>query len=153
MKNTQNTSEILGLSGARLMSVLNKYYGKVDNRIVFLWENVGFLLAYLHFIRILTQTEIVDITGYYKTHEGNDTAYESIARSTEFYSMCFYQMFTMKRWTLPDRFTYNLTHPQSWDDLSILSIDKVDMIEVIEIWAKIHDFIRDKFNPIIPELK
>ncbi len=66
------------------MSVLNNYYEKVDNRVVFLWENMGFLLAYLHLTNTVSNNSIIDLIEYVDKQEKNKIVSESIARAAEF---------------------------------------------------------------------
>lgn len=135
------------------MSVLDSYYGKVDNRAVFLWENMAFLLAYLHLTGTVSNANMMDLLGYVDKLEKNKVVSESIARAAEFYSKCFYEMLTTKTWTLPDRIVYNITHPQTWDDFSkSIPINDIDFLRIMEIWTKIGDFIVEVFNPEIKNI-
>lgn len=158
--NTPVVSNTIGFCSAELYSVLERYYKHhPTNNDCYLFENIGFLLAYLHLTGILTPVNIQDISSYMTTeltsnHTQDKEGKRNIERAAEFYSQCFYEMLTTKTWTLPDRIVYNITRPQTWNDFSKgLPVGEVDFMEAIEVWSKIGDFISNIVNPQIAKIR
>lgn len=153
-------SNTIGICSAGLYQKIERYYKyHPSNKDCFLFENIGFILAYLHFKGVLSEKNIRDICQYITTdltidHKHDESGYRNILSAAEFYSQCFYEMFTIKKWTLPDKIVYNITRPQTWNDYSKgLPIGEINFLEVIEIWTEILDFIDRILNSQIERIK
>lgn len=139
----------IGIWSAGLYSILENHYPKIyDNKDQHIWENVGFILAYLHYLRVFSDKEVLNNSRLFSTIYASEfesiviQCYEAITHAAEFYSNCFYEMFTKKTWTLPDKFIYNILRPQTWNNYeSDLPIGEVNILEYIMLWTKIQDFM------------
>lgn len=157
--NIPKVSYIIGICSAGLYLVIENYYKKLfSNKDFYARENIGFILAYCHFMKLLSTQNIQAVSRFISTEITPDHSYDeqsdkNILSAAEFYSRCFYDMFTTKTWSLPDKIVYNLLRPNSWNDFSnSIPIAELNFIEITEIWVKIGDFISSQFNPRISEI-
>ncbi len=147
------------LSGGLYMILKNHYQKNLTNKDGYIQENSGFILAHPLLMNIVDEPSIEKIARYITSevpnpHPFDSEGYYNILKAVEFYSICFYHMVNTKKWTLPDRFFYNLTRPQTWDDFSQrLPIAEINCFEMIDLWIKIESFMIEVAFPQLAKFK